>query len=1151
MENFFVRRKEALDFTDKSYLYDMNARIEHGAICFEDIRVELTFTPVYLRNLPFDFFLISDNQNLYRINKHKQEIDDLGYLTDSIRAVECGLDRIVIATDKELLLFNAYFDLARSKSLHLEGRSECNSSVSCCKTDASCCRQNVAKHCAMGGSDHTGCSQGGPMWRSGRNPNFSTRGYKIVYGDDLFGYIEPSRMTIYDFNLDPIGVIDESILDATYISRYNKFACATARSIRFIEPNGLEHGDPLNVEAEMLENMTVCGCNLLVAGKGSEVAVFYMKNFFWYRKLVIQGDFLQVENNAVVVSDSDTVTKFFIYREKSSNFVIDGPRLYYTNLGRAIIPPPFYFKCVEVGSQVRGFCFDGSMLCISDQDETNMFLIDRNDNVKKTSTLGKLGDDFVMIGDTFISKVNNSVEIVGRASDQVRLFAERAGRLSRKTPILKLYNFGGAPACLFCNGLVLFDDVYSFSASLEHSFDLQVCFERSKMYLLGSGSLHATSLSGELARNVSLEEKIEAMCLGAKESQPLLSGVVSYLLHRNYLLHTSKDMLSILDCGTGAECRSYSEDGTEILAVRDNKAILYTRFGTLETVTNKLFSRAAVKDLISQNRLKEAAQSCDLNHVSYSIFFESGPFDATNLHQLDDSHVLSFFEAMDMDGLTVLLENEYLERLEKSFNPRVVLRNQIPEEVSSDCIYLASVSHIFEDISRMPLKIRDIRHLRHCDFLSEQGSVTNFIDGKPSTDSLNSFLKNLDVDKHFTAIVNVLMALNRVDLCFYLPNPQRVIKVLLTKLSPEAVSRESIRTMDIDRIILTHKACQRDHASFLAFYNSCKNVKHSLSDYLEDRASALFYMAEDSISDTVKDFALRHGLLDHLLLYSYYSVFSFSFYQFVAQHKEPLDSFYLYCNSGDKRRALEVAVENIFWREAIELDSSASNCSLFLDILIKNSMFLEAGSVYENSFGDCSNAIRFYVKGRGISEALSLFKSPRFSEHRARKQNGMTEACAAGLLRTSSSNYLKNDIVVFKELIASFNKYKDRLKVVRDRLSENMDASQTSFSYSSMKSSKKALIRDRPGGVFENEYVLNKIREVVLGINSWREKTEPLIEVFLEFGEADLVSVHNDLFKPIKETLREMVDKLWDYRRVDCDIEKPVVQKPELSRYFD
>lgn len=1141
MENFFVRRKEVQKFASKSYLYDMNARVEDGAIHFEDIHIELPFIPVYLRNLPFDFFLISDDRNLYRINKHKREIDNLGYLTDSIRAVECASDRIIIATERELLLFNAYFALVKSKPLR---DLEHSSDVGCCKRGVPCCGQN--RHCARGvcpvQDDHASSS--------GRNQGVGVEGYRVVCGEDLFGYIEPGRMTVYNLDLDPIGVVDEDILDAVYISQYNKFACATARSVKFIEPNGLEHGDPLDARVETLENMNVCGCNLLVCSKGSEVSVFYMKNFFWYKKLMIYGDLLRVENNAVVVSDSDSITKLFIYRERSPNFVIDGHRLYYTNLGRAIIPPPFYFKCIEVGSQIRNFHFDGLRLCISDQNEANVFLIDKKDNIKKVSTLGRLGDDFVMVGDAFLSKVDNSVEVVGDGSEQVRRFAERVGRISKDIPILKLYSFGGIPACLFYNGTVLFDDVYRLTPSLECSFDLQVSFEMSRMYLLGSGSLHAVRLRRELAQRVSLEDRVESMGLGVREPSTLLSGVTSYLLHRNYLLYISKGMLTVLDCKTGVECRSYSEDGTEILAVKDNKAILYTRFGTLETATNKLFSKAIIRSLISQNRPREAAQLCDLNHVSYSIFFESGPFDASNLCQLDDSHTLSFFEAMNMGGLTFLLENEYLERLERNFNPSVVLRNKCFEVVNPECVCMASVSHIF-DLSKMPLKIRDTVHLRHCDFLNEQRDVSNLIDGKPSIDALNSFLKNLDTSSHLTTIVNVLVALNRVDLCFYLPNPQKVIKTLLTRLSPETVSRESIRTMDIDKIISTHKACQRDYASFLAFYNSCKNAKRSLSDYLEDRAAALFYMLEDSAFDCAKEFAVKHGLLDHLLMYSYHSVFNFNFYEFVAQHKEPLDSFYLYCNSRDKQRALDVAAENVFWREAIELDPSSENCSRFLDLLIKNSMFLEAGSVCEKNVGDYSNAIRLYLKGRGISETLGLVMSPGLSEHLAREQSGMTKSCAISLLRTASSNYLKNDLAVLRDLVASLNKYRERLLTVRDRLNENMGASQTSFSYSSAKSSKRALIKDRPGGFFENEYVLNKIREIVLAINNWRDQTEPLIKVFLTFGEPDLVYAHDELFCPIKETLRAMVEELWDYKRTDCDVEKPVVPKPELSRYFD
>lgn len=1125
MENFFVRRKEVWNFSDKSYLYDMGARVEHHILHSGDIRIELPFTPTYLRNLPFDFFLISDDQSLYRINKHKLDIEDIGYVTDSIRAVECGPDRIIIATDKEFLLFNAYFDLVKSRSLSQE--TEC-SSVSCRKDDISCC---VERHAARNGS----CLE------SSSDQNACKNVYKIVDAGDLFGYIESARMMIYDSGLEPVGAVNEAIFDAVYIPRYNRFACATLCSIRFFEPNGLEHGDPIDVKAKMLQSMTAGGCSLLVAGKGCEISIFYMKNFFWYKKLVINGELLQTENSTVIVAGPESITRFFVYREKSSNFVIDGHRLYYTNLRRAIVPPPFYFKCIEMDSQITGFYFDGSLLCVSDLDKACVFSIDKDDMINKVKTLGRLGDDFIAAGDAFLLKSGGSVEIVGPVSSQIKLFVRRADEMSKKSPILRLYSFGGFPACLFYNGIVLFDDVYRFDVSLEHSFDLQISFEKSKMYLLGSGHLHAVSLSRGHSQCASLEERIGTMFLGI-EGQPVLSAVASYLLHRKYILYISKHVLSVLDCDTGTKWEGYSEEGTEVLAVKDNKIILYTRFGTLETLTCKLFGRALARDLISHNRLREAAQLCDASHISYSIFFESGSFDLTCLSQFDDSHALSLFEAMGTGWQIALLENEYLERLERNFNPSVVLRDQSFEIVDSGCIHIASVNHIFADISQMPLKIKDTKHLRHCDFLHEQKNASDLVDGRPSVDFLNSFLRSLDVDKHFVTIVNVLMTLNRVDLCFYLPNPHRAIKILLTKLSPESVSRESIRTLSIEKMVLAHKACQRDYTSLMKFYNSCENTKHSLSDYLEDRASALFYMVENSTPEDTKHYAVKYGLLDHLLLYTYHSVFDMNFYEPVAQHKDPLDAFYLYRMSGNRQKALEVAAKNVLWREAIELDASADNCALFLSILTKNSMFLEAGTIYESN-EDYVDAIKFYIKGRGISKAFALLESPKLS---AEQKDSMVR-----LLRKASGNYLRSDIETFKDLTASFKGYVERLQAVRDRLNENMNITQTTLSNSSMKSFKRALIKDRPGGVFENEYVLNKIREVVLEIDSWRRQTEPLIEIFLAFGDEDMISVHNDLFKPMKETLRREVERMWSYERTDFDLERPLVSKPELSRYFD
>lgn len=42
----------------------------------------------------------------------------------------------------------------------------------------------------------------------------------------------------------------------------------------------------------------------------------------------------------------------------------------------------------------------------------------------------------------------------------------------------------------------------------------------------------------------------------------------------------------------------------------------------------------------------------------------------------------------------------------------------------------------------------------------------------------------------------------------------------------------------------------------------------------------------------------------------------------------------------------------------------------------------------------------------------------------------------------------------------------------------------------------------------------------------------------------------DELFDPLKNTLSDYIDEVWSFKRTDCDVEKPDVPKPELSKHF-
>lgn len=87
MESFYLRNRQLLKFNKSTSLYSTDCWIDQNVLYFREGRISLLFNAVYLQSLAYDIFLISDDQNLYRINKHVKEIENFGCLIDRIYAV--------------------------------------------------------------------------------------------------------------------------------------------------------------------------------------------------------------------------------------------------------------------------------------------------------------------------------------------------------------------------------------------------------------------------------------------------------------------------------------------------------------------------------------------------------------------------------------------------------------------------------------------------------------------------------------------------------------------------------------------------------------------------------------------------------------------------------------------------------------------------------------------------------------------------------------------------------------------------------------------------------------------------------------------------------------------------------------------------------
>ncbi|KAM0680393.1 putative elongator complex protein 1 [Glugoides intestinalis] len=1154
MENFFVRAVETLD-VHKDFIYDNEALIENNRLNSTELCIELPQNLVFMKHLRFDFFCIYSDRTLVRINKYKKKIETIGMMTENILSVEYGCDKIAILTETEVFLFNSYFNLEKTAEL----------STIFSENELESFKELLVQ----------------------RKDSSINSKFKIRFSADKIAIILPSSVFLLDFDLQVTNRINEMFSDMAFFPKYNIFACADINSlqIRFFEPNGLEHGDPLCAFGYALDILELGNKKILLVITESGVSGYFMMNFFWYKKFHIPGTFYSKNNNVILIMkpNQNKLYKYYIYRELTTGLVINGNTLYYTNLENSIIPPPFYLRSISVTSQILNFFLKNNCLYIAHRTGITLFNIDKDDNITPIScfNLPELEDavfvDLIeQLNKIFLNIDGYCFQIDDISKDVDNLTCNKIHTCDKK--LLRIYDLGESIGILYFNGLfAVRNSNIAFSFDPRYDFDLKMNSDHSIVCFLNNGLLQTFPIDTSLP----IEQSLLNLTLNSIATPQVdRSTVLSYIVHSDYILKRTKKnfkidlILPLSDCKkieTKCVERYYLEEGMEPLFVKENSILFYTRFGTLETVTNKLFSTKIITKLIDKEKIKAAASKCDRNHIDYSIFLENPVFKLKHACDFDSSQVLSLFHSMKFTETRMFLQNEYVDLLDLNFNPDFVLRNACFDVTESSCFLLESLSHIFKDFTNIPLKvsstnnIKNIEPLQHSIENMGKSSNVSFKDTSSHSVLINELLKNLQPQIHFSAIINIFLFFGRVDLCFYLGDIQKVVKVLLTKLSPETICKASMMSFDLEKIALTHKICQRDYASFLSFYNSSNNIKFSVLDYLEDMKSALFYLVKDTLAtnpeitadsskfSVIADYVVKNSLFDQLLLYTFHNIFPFNFYEFVAKHKEPLDAFYLNSNAGNVIKALEIAKKELFWAEALNLEPSPETSMLFIELLVQNSRLADAAEILERYLGDYSTAIEFYLKDRKMLKALNTYKGSTFvpGDTYDGVKKRLSKDDLSIMIKETAIAYLKTDLISIKAYLDNFEKYKQRLESVRSRLSENIRGSQTTFSYSSMRSSKKALIKDRPGGIFENEYVMNKLRTIALDINAWRLQADELLSIFDEFGEDLHKNYFLKVFEPIKLSLKKDIEEVWHYKRVDVDIEMPVVPKPELSTYFN
>ncbi|KAL0265675.1 UNVERIFIED_CONTAM: hypothetical protein PYX00_011389 [Menopon gallinae] len=148
----------------------------------------------------------------------------------------------------------------------------------------------------------------------------------------------------------------------------NVLAVACNGRVHFVEKNGLEFGSPLVLSepcggpgggkgpAGVVSHLRFLDRNTLIT-VGDHLTLYSSRNDKWYKKLQweTRGSFLGIVKNTLYF-ECEGIVSIKVFKEFTRSagmfFVVDGSSLFLYNYWKAIVPPPFYERALELPGNI-------------------------------------------------------------------------------------------------------------------------------------------------------------------------------------------------------------------------------------------------------------------------------------------------------------------------------------------------------------------------------------------------------------------------------------------------------------------------------------------------------------------------------------------------------------------------------------------------------------------------------------------------------------------------------------------------------------------------------------------------------------------------------------------------------------------------------
>ncbi|EOB13297.1 Putative elongator complex protein 1, partial [Nosema bombycis CQ1] len=992
--------------------------------------------------------LYYNEDNALRLrNKHTSNEREIGTISTEIILISKSEDEkyTVIVTQEDILLFDCYFDLIGSLELDIK-----NSFID------------------------------------------------VEWGDEEFVVVCKDKLLFFDDKMNLLGENkDYEFISVSFRSKYNLFVCATKDKIVFIESNGLEHGEHLEVVTSHLKMLNDDLLLCIDTNNSAEITVelFYSKNFYWYRKQKknFEGEFLGVKNNSFYVKQSSKALEYTIVNNidacNNRFYVIDGNNVLFTDLNKNKTPPPLSDFVIDCKQEIKSLDIQDNLVSILVTGKLLNF--DGSFNLISVNECGK---------DNFPAKVDFTAyykdAIFTFYNDKIALYTENK---TQEIDLESLINF------------IWNKKIYCFNDK----------------FVLQEYSLCNLNV-------VNLKKFGQTPCLFLNNGSFIVEGIV-FNIEYDYT-YSRLDVRRIED---DVFIGILKNKVFKLIKI-DLEIFGETRHGTFETFFPKSYSDIFVQKLIEMKNYKKAFE---MSNNNYNVFMNNY-LDIEVLSKCPSKLLLSFLLEISKQfgDYRIILADEQIEKYRNEFDDEIYLEKfEANKESKEEYVKLVHPT-ICKLLSIDPNEDFIVKTIQLSECLDNYSLKTTF---------LNILLKFLDPIDQFEIILFLFIKFKRTDLAIKIAqlDLSRGIKYLMTLTTLEDIKRSVILFFDQKLITEVYRLIQQDASDISNFIEIGGNVKYRLCNLVEDRQNGVYHLVYEISQNTienllenlrqyVKKYVLGRELLICACCEQFKNIRNLLLELFADTTTNDLKAIKVYKYLDKNEKLVNLYLEKNMYREAIE-EFRGNKEDLYPTIkknLERTGLFYDLGMFYEEYEKNINLAIKNYLKSKRLSDVLRLIKDFDKQEKESQKQTILSEC----------NIIMKNQLTLLDDLFKRYKKYRDRLKTINNR-SDDYINDDTSFSFSVL--SEKS--RGRPGGIYEKEFVLEKLASLGVKIYKWREDNENLIEIFQFFDNEVYLQELNSQFEIVRDVLRsEFYELFKDDDYISYDNTKKRIEAPDLTKYI-